>query len=206
MNRAHSEGTFDPSLDPPRATEDLTISLAPAIILRRRGQRTLSTLLNAIADQIGQGGTLPEGVTRLVTTTDANQDSSGTVGFTDPEIYFPLSSNEEQRSILDRMQQRRGVVVQGPPGTGKSHTIANLVTHLLAQGKRVLVTSHTERALKVLRDKMPEQIRPLSISLLGSDRQSIRDLEAAVEAISTRQGDWAQVHKDGMRAFERYPM
>ena len=192
VNRAHSEGTFESGLEAPPATEDLTITLAPAVILRRRGQRTLSTLLNGIAEQIGEGIELPEGVIRLVTTSDQQERpvSRGAIRFADPEVYFPLPSNEEQQRILDRMQQRRGVVVQGPPGTGKSHTIANLVTHLLAQGRRVLVTSHTERALRVLRDKLPEDVRPLCISLLGSDRQSIRDLEAAVEAISARQGDW----------------
>jgi len=40
--------------------------------------------------------------------------------------------------------------VQGPPGTGKTHTIGNLVGHLLAQGKSVLVTSHTTKALRMV--------------------------------------------------------
>lgn len=38
-----------------------------------------------------------------------------------------------------------GVVVEGPPGTGKTHTIANLVSALLARGQRILVTSETLR-------------------------------------------------------------
>jgi putative protein kinase ArgK-like GTPase of G3E family len=41
--------------------------------------------------------------------------------------------------------------VQGPPGTGKSHTIANLICHLLATGNKVLVTAQTKRALEVLK-------------------------------------------------------
>jgi hypothetical protein len=41
-------------------------------------------------------------------------------------------------------------LVQGPPGTGKSHT-----------GKRVLVTAETGRALQVLKEKLPEEIRTL---------------------------------------------
>lgn len=191
MNRAHATGRVNDSLAAVPMAQEPVVTLAPAIILRRRGQRTLSTLLNGIAEQITETGSLPEGVTRLITTEESD-GSGGSIGFDDPEIYFPLPSNEEQAAILGRMKRRRGVVVQGPPGTGKSHTIANLVTHLLAQGKRVLVTSHTERALKVLKDKLPEEISPLCISLLGSDRQSIRDLEAAVESISARQGDWSE--------------
>jgi hypothetical protein len=118
VNRAHSEGRFEPNLEAPRTTGDLTITLAPAIILRRRCQRTLSTLLNGIAEQIGEGSELPEGVIRLVTTSDhqEHQESSGPIRFDDPEVYFPLPSNEEQQRVLDRMQQRRGAAVQGPPG------------------------------------------------------------------------------------------
>jgi len=52
------------------------------------------------------------------------------------DLLFPLPFNDEQREIVERFQQQSGVVVQGPPGTGKSHTIANLVCHLLATGNR----------------------------------------------------------------------
>ena len=57
------------------------------------------------------------------------------------------------------IRTKNGVLVQGPPGTGKSQTIANLICHLLALGKKVLVTSHAARALTVLKNKIPEEIR-----------------------------------------------
>ncbi|MCK5642483.1 MAG: AAA family ATPase, partial [Gammaproteobacteria bacterium] len=66
----------------------------------------------------------------------------------DEEIFFPLPANDEQRRIIRTLDRQKGVLVQGPPGTGKSHTIANLICHLLATGKRVLVTAKTPRALK----------------------------------------------------------
>ena len=56
---------------------------------------------------------------------------------------------------------------QGPPGTGKTHTIANLIGHLVGHGKRVLVTSQQEQALLVLRDKIPQSIRGPSAAMLG---------------------------------------
>ena len=55
--------------------------------------------------------------------------------------------------------------MQGPPGTGKTHTIANIVCHYMATGRRVLVTSHSEGALAVLRDQIPESVRNLAVSL-----------------------------------------
>ena len=75
------------------------------------------------------------------------------------ELYFPLPYNDEQVTIVQRLKRAAGVTVQGPPGTGKTHTIANVICHYLATGKRVLVTSRGEAALGVLQDKIPEEIR-----------------------------------------------
>ncbi|MFR6360135.1 MAG: AAA domain-containing protein [Sutterella wadsworthensis] len=65
------------------------------------------------------------------------------------------------------------MLVQGPPGTGKTHTIANLLGHFLSQGKRVLVTSHTTKALSVVKDLPPKEIQPLCVTMLG-DREGPR--------------------------------
>ncbi|MFC6802826.1 AAA domain-containing protein [Deinococcus caeni] len=72
------------------------------------------------------------------------------------------------------------MLVQGPPGTGKSHTIVNLVSHLLATNQRVLVTSHTERALKVLRDKFPPELAALCVTHLRGDSDARTMLERSV--------------------------
>ena len=99
---------------------------------------------------------------------------------------LPLASNEEQRRILARSQQWPGVTVQGPPGTGKSHTIANLISHYLAEGKRVLVVAEKEQALTVLADRIPEAIRDLAVSVLGTDDDSRLRLESSIGQIQTR--------------------
>ena len=87
---------------------------------------------------------------------------------------MPLPTNPEQEAVARRLAEHRGVTVQGPPGTGKTHTIANLISHLVGHGKRVLVTSQKEQALLVLRDKIPESIRDLSVAVLGSLRRLAR--------------------------------
>ncbi len=61
----------------------------------------------------------------------------------DEHILLSKEANAEQLVIAQRLEQHGAVLVQGPPGTGKTHTIANLIGHLLAQGKSILVTSHT---------------------------------------------------------------
>jgi DNA polymerase III delta prime subunit len=85
------------------------------------------------------------------------------------------------------------VIVQGPPGTGKTHTIGNLIGHLLAQGKSILVTAQTAKALRVVRDKVPEILRPLAVSVLGSDQDARKHLESAIGSITERlTGDSAE--------------
>ena len=64
------------------------------------------------------------------------------------EILLSKEANKEQLEIAKRIEKYNAVCVQGPPGTGKTHTIANLLGHFLAQGKNVLVTSHTPKALR----------------------------------------------------------
>lgn len=99
------------------------------------------------------------------------------------ELYFPLAYNDEQVTIVQRLEHAAGVAVQGPPGTGKTHTIANIICHYLATGRRVLVTSRGEQALKVLQSKIPAEVRPLTVALLTSDREGIRQFQSSIEAI-----------------------
>jgi very-short-patch-repair endonuclease len=102
------------------------------------------------------------------------------------ELYFPMPYNDEQVSIVGKLQHNEGVVVQGPPGTGKTHTIANVICHHLAQGKRVLVTAKSETALAVLREKLPEPVRPLSVALLADEREGMQQFEHAIQTIATQ--------------------
>lgn len=102
----------------------------------------------------------------------------------DKDILFPKKINQEQVRILDYLQQSQGVVVQGPPGTGKSHTIANLVSHFVASGKRVLVTSEKEQALRVLSDMLPNAVEKLSMTVLSNDDDRIKRLERVIDNIT----------------------
>lgn len=104
----------------------------------------------------------------------------------DGRLLLPLPTNEEQQRIIRYAQSRSGVTVQGPPGTGKSHTIANIISHYLAQGRRVLVVSEKEQALRSLVHKVPEGVRDLTVSVLGADRDSRRDLESSIKQIQSK--------------------
>jgi very-short-patch-repair endonuclease len=116
---------------------------------------------------------------------DTNPSASGST-HTDDEVLLSKPANPEQIRIAQQLEQHGGVLVQGPPGTGKTHTIGNLVGHLLAQGKSVLVTSHTTKALRMVRHHIVPELRPLCVSVLESDLESRKQLESAVGSIAER--------------------
>ena len=99
------------------------------------------------------------------------------------DILFTKPANREQIRIVERLNRHGTVLVQGPPGTGKSHTIGNLIGHLLAEGKRVLVTAHTAKALQVVRSQVVENLQPLCVSVLDDDLRSRDELEKSVTAV-----------------------
>ena len=103
-----------------------------------------------------------------------------------PDVLLSKPANAEQVRIARALSQHRAVLVQGPPGTGKSHTIANLIGHLVAHGKRVLVTSHTTKALRVLRDQVVPELQPLCVAVLENDTESRDQMEQSVRGILSR--------------------
>jgi len=50
----------------------------------------------------------------------------------------------------------------------------------------ILVTAQTAKALRVLRDKVPEVLRPLCVAVLGSDGDARRQLETSIGSITER--------------------
>ncbi len=173
---------------PDHASKDAQIAFAPVLMLRKRSGQTLHAALQKTVTQLEDGIQIPVGIREICG--DYGSYGHGESGeharrpsSIPDEVLFPLPTNDEQKNIVYRLYGRPGILVQGPPGTGKSHTIANLISHFLAHGKRILVTSQTPRALKVLHAKIPESLQPLCVSLLGSDTGSLRNLEASVQGI-----------------------
>jgi very-short-patch-repair endonuclease len=184
-----------------RIDERPRLSFAPALVLRQRQQLAYEELIHKFLEAANNGelestqpwsellreGEAPNGGPGFPLA--APEDDPRTVG--EPARFlFPLPTNEEQRQIVYRLQTQPCVLVKGPPGTGKSHTIANLICHLLANGERVLVTAHAPKALAVLRGLLPDDIRDLCVTALGSSRDDQRLLEESVRGILRRKNEW----------------
>ncbi len=121
-----------------------------------------------LGDRLGEAGELP------VDIDDSRVDADH------GDLFFPKAFNNEQVEIIRRLEQSDGLVVQGPPGTGKTHTIANIISHMLATGRRVLVVSHGETALRVIHEQLPDGVRDLAISITTSEREGLKQVEKAV--------------------------
>lgn len=192
------DGTYDHAAYEPASIDTVPrVAFAPALLLRRRTSRGLLLAFEAIIEQLQKGERIPPGVKRLTRADAGDRQDQGTPtlpvvlpGASKTRTYFPLPANEDQRQIVERLDGRHGVLVQGPPGTGKSHTIANLICHLLATGGRVLITAQTPRALQVLREKLPPEIRPLCLSVLGNDKAAQDNVEDSVRNITDKADTW----------------
>ncbi len=184
-----------------------TISLAPALILRSRPQTGMVRVYDKLIEQLSDSSEeIPMGWRKLTNDLMSEDIGSGSnhdiwnsptsISLPPSEVFFPLSANNEQKRIVEAIENNRGVLVQGPPGTGKSQTIANLICHLLATGKRVVVTAETPRALRVLKEKLPKEIQPLCVSLLGQGGDAFAELNSVVQDITTRYNSYSKGNYD----------
>lgn len=107
--------------------------------------------------------------------------------------YRPATDIEPQVS-LDPGQRgafQRAIAVPdllnvlGPPGTGKTTTITQVVLACVKLGQRVLVTSHTNRAVDNVLEKLPPHINVVRIGNEDSMTDGVKALasESRVEAV-----------------------
>lgn len=139
------------------AIKKLSVTYNSAIILTKRPAVTAGVLheLMQIAEK-------PSGVFRETTLSVINDEYTQSVEKvfplknSDSPFYpiTPLALSDSQERVIRNVENNKLVAVQGPPGTGKSQTIVNLVAHLIANGKTVLVASRMDKAVDVVADRL----------------------------------------------------
>ena len=173
-----------------QAKERLLLYQNPCFILRHRMDGT-SKAIEQIIDHVDETGEVPAPIGDIVaggkiaisenTEETSVEEQLAAVGGESVDILLSKEANKEQLEIARRIEQYNAVLVQGPPGTGKTHTIANLMGHFLAQGKSVLVTSHTAKALSVLKEKVDPGLQSLCVSILDDSNV---DMEKSIDGIT----------------------
>ena len=185
-----------------------TIRRQPVIFMRER-RTGPGNVFDLVLEDIASREQFPSSLLQILgleSSTACQSDPHGdgiSFGNEDDDVLLSKLANKEQLEIAKQLGRRNCVLVQGPPGTGKTHTIANLLGHLLSQGKRVLVTAHTPKALRVLRRQVVEPLQPLCVSVLRNDRQSQEELQLSVRKIHVRLSEDDRIlERDGRRLRE----
>jgi superfamily I DNA and/or RNA helicase len=170
--------------------DKLLLYIKPVFFIRKRISGVVKAIEEIIA-QIETDGVLSGPLLNLIGDNKLEiKDTADIADFSDKlaalsgedkEVLLSKEANREQLEIAKRIERYNAVLVQGPPGTGKTHTIANLMGHFLAQGKSILVTSHTKKALTVVKDKIPKGLQNLCVSILEDTN---RDMERSVDGIT----------------------
>jgi len=191
IERISPEGKYNNVVEKPTLDSNKpVISYSPALLLRKRNTRSFTAVYEKILENIENEDEDLEitSIDDLIgKIKDVDFDPSAKypdVSSNHQPIYFPKEFNDEQIEIVEKSRVNNKVLVQGPPGTGKSHTIANLICHLLANGQKVLVTAYTKRALDVLKEQLPQEFKDLVVNLLSGDSSSIKDLQHSVNSIN----------------------
>ena len=164
--------------------EKVSVTYQSAIILTKRPSVTAGVLheLTQIAEK-------PSGIYRETALNIINEEYAQSKEksvpvqdlkkITDFYPITPLSLSDSQFQVIKNIDNSKFVAVQGPPGTGKSQTIVNLVAHLVANGKTVLVASRMDKAVDVVADRLNDlgaKHMALRAGRLNYQRQLSNDL------------------------------
>lgn len=143
--------------------DKVCITKQSAVILTKRPSITAGVL-----HELTQISEKPSGVFRETALSVVNDEYLQGVGklfdkgskpkkeLKDFAAVTPLSLSDSQEDVIKNIEQNTLLAVYGPPGTGKSQTIVNLVAHLIANGKTVLVASRMDKAVDVVAQRLNE--------------------------------------------------
>lgn len=144
------------------------------VLFLKNKNLNLSTAIDAIVEDLEKQKDdehIPQAIKQFVkpdmsgvSTEKPESDVNKAAGY-DLDALLAKPANEAQIKLVKSLSHVSHVLVQGPPGTGKTHTIANLIGHLLTQGKSILVSSYTSKALRVLREKLPTNLQDYCVSV-----------------------------------------
>lgn len=100
-----------------------------------------------------------------------------------------IRQNNVSDYVYKQLQLTDTMILQGPPGTGKTFVIAELCARLCAEGKSVLVTAMTNRALMELAAKEPlkdllQKKKIFKTNVTTDEFESLDKLQPAKHSVS----------------------
>lgn len=108
--------------------------------------------------------------------------------FKPSEAFIPLNADSSQMVAIAASEQCQDFVLEGPPGTGKSETIANIISHNLAKGRKVLFVAEKMAALNVVYSRLQKiGLSHLCLELHSNKANKKAILDQLKQAWTTRE-------------------
>ena len=158
LNQSENENQESLTVDL-KKIKSLQLSAKSALILTKRPSVTAGVL-----HELTKISETPSGIFRETALGIINEEfqegkmhTSGLKHKNEKKEFYPitpLNLSDAQEDVLRKIEENNLLCVFGPPGTGKSQTIVNLVCHLVANGKKVLVASRMDKAVDVVTERL----------------------------------------------------
>jgi very-short-patch-repair endonuclease/DNA polymerase III delta prime subunit len=98
--------------------------------------------------------------------------------------FLVLDADASQNYAINAVLAGKNLIIKGPPGTGKSQTISNLISTLVARGKRVLFVAEKRAAIDAVLKRLDEvELGDLVLDLHGGVSSKRKVAEALSDAI-----------------------
>ena len=85
-------------------------------------------------------------------------------------VILLSQSNYSQKQAIEAALHNRVSVIEGPPGTGKTTTILSIVANLVIRGKRVIVISKNNSAIKNVEEELDKLNLPRFYLRVGNKK------------------------------------
>ncbi|HWQ86889.1 DUF3320 domain-containing protein [Brevundimonas sp.] len=113
------------------------------------------------------------------------------------ELFAPLPADSSQLAAVVASGRGCDFVLDGPPGTGKSQTIANMIAHNLALGRKVLFVAEKMAALEVVYRRLEVRgLAPFCLELHSNKANKFQVIQQLGRAWDTRDviaaEEWSQ--------------
>lgn len=112
--------------------------------------------------------------------------------------FLVLDADASQNYAINAVLTGRDLIIKGPPGTGKSQTISNLISTLVARGKRVLFVAEKRAAIDAVLHRLDNvDLGDIVLDLHGGV-SSKRKVAAALNEALGRNASLAKPEVEGL--------
>ncbi len=158
----------------------------PALVLRKLDASKWRGELEGVVETIDAGGSLSD-IFGHYYRMDRRAEELPERGWKESSQtpLFPWAAADAQWEAIRRLPDNNLVVVEAPEGSGKEQLVGNLLSHLLAHGKKVLVTGPCGARLQQagnLINKEFSEIAPLCVCAAGTEKENINELFTSLRA------------------------